>query len=193
MRKKFTLMLLGRHLPDTARCGRKRPPDGAGTNNTHAACQLSLLLHSTPSHSQVQVNCKMMVIHLALLASAAAANPFTEPMATFISDTMAAWHVPGMALAVVDGSSIYTEVSPAAFPFLSLFFLILRPTDTLHCQTPPRPHPRSGSAGQPQKRTSPQPSLTSCTTTHPSRSGGRHPFRPSSPTSSSPTPGPRTT
>lgn len=37
-------------------------------------------------------------------------SPFTESFARFTDDVMQDWKVPGMAIAVIDGDNIYTEV-----------------------------------------------------------------------------------
>lgn len=46
-------------------------------------------------------------------------NPLNGDIAKFIQESLDVWHVPGMAVGVIDGDHIYTEVSYTSPAFLS--------------------------------------------------------------------------
>jgi hypothetical protein len=37
-------------------------------------------------------------------------NPLNEGFAKYVEETLQKWHLPGVAIAVVDGDKVYTEV-----------------------------------------------------------------------------------
>ncbi len=54
----------------------------------------------------------------------AGGSVLTEDFAKRVADTLAKWHVPGMAIAVVDGADTWAEVSTESFLSLLLFYLM---------------------------------------------------------------------
>lgn len=44
------------------------------------------------------------------------AGPFDAAFDAFVEDTLQAWHVPGLSVAVVDGGKTYSKVSVSSSP-----------------------------------------------------------------------------
>lgn len=44
--------------------------------------------------------------------SSTSKDPFTSTLDSFVTDTMAKWHFPGMAIGIIDGSETFFKVRP---------------------------------------------------------------------------------
>lgn len=108
-------------------------------------------------------------------------SPFTDDFASLVDEIREEWHIPGLALSVVDGDETYSEVRNP--PSLSRFHehqltISCRDTASRHCQTLPRRRIRCGTSDRPPKpisrRLSPR-SSPRATRRQASPSAGRRP------------------